>query len=99
MGMAQKRHLGSVHIGWALSALPWNVHCDVIYSHNLEGKHCLAERGMGLSNGADLGAGHPTAIICQPSTIIWLPCVGALGAVFLETEHRACGSQGRLRGM
>lgn len=57
-----------------------------MWSHGLEGEHCLAERGMGLSNGANLGTDRPIATICQPSTIIWLPCLGALGAVFWETE-------------
>lgn len=99
MSMCQRRDSSSSHIPWALSGLPWNVHCDVIWSHNLEGEHCLAERGMGLSNGTNLGAGHPASIICQPSTIIWFPCLGVLAALFWEREQGAGGSQDRLRGM
>lgn len=96
MGMAQRRDSSSIHNGWNLPGSLWNAHCDVIWSHSLEGENCLAERGMGLSNGADLGADHPTATICQPSVIIWFTCMGALGAVFWETEQGACGSGDRL---
>lgn len=99
MGMAQRRDSSYMHIGWILSGSPWNTHCDVIWRHSLKGEDCLAERGMGLSNGADLGAGNPTDTICQFSTIIWFPCLGALGTVFQETEQGAGGSQSRLGGM
>lgn len=97
MGVAQRRDSSSMHSD--LSGLPCNAHCDVIRSHRLEKENCLTERGMELSNGADMGAGPSTAITCQSSTVIWSPCLGALGAVFWETEHGTGGSRDRLRGM
>lgn len=54
---------------------------------------------MALSNGTNLGTAHPTATKCQPSTIIWSPCFGVLGAVFWGTEQGAGGSGVKLRGM
>lgn len=63
------------------------------------GKKQFDWEGMGLSNGADMGASPPIATTCQSSTIIWSPCLGVLGAVFWETEQGAGGSKDRFRGM
>lgn len=46
------------------------------------GERKLAEKGMGLSNGATLGADHSSAIIFQLSTISVFAAFEPLGAVF-----------------
>lgn len=88
-----------MHIGWMPSDLPWDAHYDVIWSHSLEAENSSAEKSMGLRNGTNLGDGHPTAIIYQPSITICFFYLGALDAVFWESEPEAGGSQDKLRGM
>lgn len=45
--MAQRREASSSDIGWALSGLPWNFHCDVIWGHTQPWGRG-AERSIGL---------------------------------------------------